>query len=307
MRGMKLLSSILISNGLFSFASGCVLIWQSEGVSKQIIRLPTLGISMVGLGLVLFGLTVLWVGSRQSKETQNGNIQAGVSLKATLTISLMDFIWVLSTLPLIATDLVTKPLGAISIAVISAIVGLFGLLQVIGLDQQFRQQDGRRRICFSYNASSSAEELWSRLARLEEISNFIPDLKSSRLVTGTELEVGTVRECVDVSGQQWMEECVEVGDMSFTLRFLTEAPNYPYPLTDMTGGWQVRPSATGSMVQVWWLARGKSVLPDWLLFPLMALKAEVATPTIIASLDSGGPISSGTLKRLKRLYIGGVC
>jgi hypothetical protein len=294
---MTRLRIALLANGIFSSASGLLIALFASSLATDHLHLPPLLLQLVGLGLVAFGAGVIATGLTR-KRTRHF---------ATLLISMLDFGWVLLTVPIALSPLAFTPIAKVAILSIALLVGLFATAQIAGLDDSFATKTGHRRICFQFQSEVPADILWNRLAELDQISRFIPDLHSSRYVSGNSLSIGAVRECIDVAGQRWREECTEVADRSFTLRFDTEAPDYPYPLTDMHGGWRIEATPTGSLVEVWWTARGKSRMPEWLLFPIMAAKAERSTPTIITCLEAGEILEKTVLRRSRSRLRPGLC
>ena len=294
---MTRLRTTLFANGIFSTVSGLLITIFAEWLSSRHIALPTLFLQVVGLGLVGFGAGVLATALSRSRTRHF----------ATVLISALDIGWVVVTIPIAFSPLAQSAAAQASILAIALIVGLLGLAQIVALDDSFVTKSGHRKICFRFSSTTSADLLWSCLAELDQIARFIPDLRSSRYVAGSSLSVGAIRECIDVAGQRWREQVTETTSNSFTLRFETESPDYPYPLTDMHGGWRVESTEAGSTVEVWWTARGKSRLPEWILFPLMAAKAERSTPTIIACLEAGEIPAQDALRRSRSRLRPGLC
>ena len=258
-------------------------------VQQRIIQLPVPLIIAVGLGLALFGLTVLALAARPHPGSRN-----------VLLISLLDFGWILLTAPLALTPLAQTPVAKTIIIAIALAVGTFAILQIRTIDKSLFLNDRLRQICFTVVTETPAITMWNRLSDIGNIANYIPDLAESRLVHGTTLEVGACRECRDVANQKWQETCTEVTGQAFTLRFHTEAPDYPYPLQNMHGGWIVEDHNLGSLTTVWWTAEAKSKLPPSILFLAMAAKAERSVPIIVHCLSQGQKASISKTKRLPK-------
>ena len=94
---------------------------------------------------------------------------------------------------------------------------------------------------------------------------------------------------------------------SFAVRFLSEAPNFPFPAKTMRGGWEVTQSNVGSQVMVWWELTPKSKLLAPIVLPLLAFQADRDFPKIIqrmatAALGKTGEVqihpNAGVLSRL---------
>lgn len=271
---MTLLRLTLALNGLFSMTTGLLAVVFASQASQQVIKLPPTLIGVIGVGLAFFGVSALFVASKSKP-----------GFRSVAVISAMDFAWVLLVTPFVLTPVVESSaiVGGCSLVVLC-----FALAQVCFNDLRLRTPTGHRLICFEFVSNVPMLEVWARLSDLGNISHYIPDLASSKLVAGSGLEVGAIRECVDVANQRWQEECVEVGTSSFVLKFATESPDYPYPLQDMHGGWELNEKGTDTLIKVWWTAKGKGRLPQPILFTLMAAKAEQNTPAIIHGLTGEG-------------------
>ena len=91
-----------------------------------------------------------------------------------------------------------------------------------------------------------------------------------------------VTSCEDHSGKQWSEECVAFNPgHSFTVRFISEAPNFPFPTKTMRGGWQVVPADSGSHVMVWWELTPANQLLAPVILSILAFQADRDFPLIV--------------------------
>jgi hypothetical protein len=83
---------------------------------------------------------------------------------------------------------------------------------------------------------------------------------------------------------------------SFDVRFLCEAPGFPFPATTMRGGWEVAArNEVGSEVSVWWELTPK---PKWLtpiLLPVLAFQADRDFARVIERMarDALAEVSNG--------------
>lgn len=69
-----------------------------------------------------------------------------------------------------------------------------------------------------------------------------------------------------------------------TLRFATEAPDFPVPASEMTGGWEVSPETDGCTVTGWWPLKPHPAWAGVLLMPLLGLKADLGFSRIVAAM-----------------------
>ena len=64
-----------------------------------------------------------------------------------------------------------------------------------------------------------------------------------------------VRTCAThTASERWSEEVAAWDEpgRAYTLRFMSEAPDFPFPVEEMVGGWRVEPDGGGSRVTVWY-------------------------------------------------------
>lgn len=59
--------------------------------------------------------------------------------------------------------------------------------------------------------------------------------------------IGMQRRCFGPRGENWTETCDLFEDgRSYGFKIHTEAPDYPYPISDLQGRWSVAPKGAGS-------------------------------------------------------------
>ncbi|WP_156915030.1 SRPBCC family protein [Rubidibacter lacunae] len=77
-------------------------------------------------------------------------------------------------------------------------------------------------------------------------------------------------------GRCWSEECVAFnpGSRSFTFRFVSEAPDFPFPASTMIGGWEIKSAGTGSEVMVWWELTPKPRFLAPVFLPILAFNVD---------------------------------
>jgi hypothetical protein len=284
------LRAALAANLIFSTACAVALLVAGPDIARAMGALP--GWAMTGLGAMLLAFAaciglVLW------------RLRIGFAL----LISVLDFLWVATTLPLVLVPDLLSLEGKIVVIFVAAAVGLFGLLQARGIRAMLgagREGDSVYRHCVKLDSPASPEILWRAVRDLGGIARHAPGLKSSRITDGTEPAPGATRVCEDHQGRRWEEEVVSLDDAtrSVELRFKTEAEGFPFPFDSMRGGWTVHPNAMGgSAIEVWWTVRPRARRLGWMLLALMAIPLDRDIRRIVASMESDGSTDSNRAAR----------
>ena len=97
---------------------------------------------------------------------------------------------------------------------------------------------------------------WQVMADHVGYADVASNLSKVEVVSGHGL--GMCRRCYDTKGRGWNETCTlwdEGRSYAFTVQ--TNAPDYPYPLTELKGIWRVEPVEQGSKVSLEFIARAK--------------------------------------------------
>ena len=236
--GARLLRGALGANAVFSLVSGAVFLLYAASIGSAV-GLPALWVQAIGAGLVGFAAVVAATAARR------------VDGRSVLAISLGDFGWVLLSVGFVAVHRsAMSDVGIIATAAVAAVVGLLGALQLIGLLRHFRTPEGHTRParhCVSIHVGADPDDLWRTIADLGAIAEYHDGLASS-------VVRGSVRTCEAHDGSRWSEalESRDDDERALTLRFLTDEPAFPFPVTEMVGGWTVTPAGDGARVRVWW-------------------------------------------------------
>lgn len=202
-----------------------------------------------------------------------------------------------------------SPTGVTLVLAVAAVVFTFGLWQLWAIGNAHQSGgNGEYRHCIVVETNATVAELWPVVSNLGDIGKYVPSLKRSVVLDGKARGVGVVRTCEDHDGRQWSERCTEFNPgRSFTVRFLSEAPDFPFPARAMRGGWEVAPSAAGSQVMVCWELVPKSRLLAPVILPLLAFQVDHDFPKIIrrmaaSALGEGDEVplrpGSGVIARL---------
>lgn len=284
------LRSALWQNGLFSGLSGLLFLIAPNAVGDFLGAGPSWLFLSLGVGLILFAADL----AHQASREQLSPLRALVS-------SMADFSWVLGSALFLAfgLSLVTSA-GGVAIAVVAVIVLQFGLRQMRGIVRLFRDSDapGKLVYCNRFHTSAPAAAIWRVIADLGSISDYAANLSASRIKNGVPAGVGAARECTDTGGKSWTETCTEfVPQSHLLLEFDTNAPGFPFPVSEMEGGWRVIPADRGSYVEVWWELVTK---PEWaagMILPLMTWQVERNFPAMLKKMEEAAQGSCGDVGR----------
>jgi len=268
-----------------AFSAGCGLFLLVDGAGLLAASGPAASAVMRGLGVMLVGFAALVAATAVRPRV---GVAAGIAL--------LDIGWVGLTLPLAAIPGLFTGEGRVAVATVAVMVGTFAAAQLAGLRLMMR--DGGAgghayRHCLRIRADAPAEPLWAVVADLGGIERFSPALARSGLRGGEPVGLGAVRDCADRRGAQWSEEVVAFDpvDRRLVLRFLADAPGFPFPVSAMTGGWRVEPDGAGSWVEVWWSFTPRARF-GWILLALMTLALDHSALGIVgrmAMAARGGP------------------
>lgn len=271
----------LFGNALFSGPCGLIMLLNPILVGDLLGIQAPLIYRLIGTGLMVFAADLLHQASRPRMVTWRA-----------LYASIGDFLWVLGTwLGLLLFPGALAGSGLLTVHGVAAAVLLFGVLQLRGiLRVHHAMRPGLYRHCLMVNVDVPASAMWRVISRIGDIQRYMPSLKRSEIVDGKQPGVGAVRHCVDQAGSAWFEECIAfTPGRDFTVRFLADKPDFPFPVSEMIGGWQVMPAARGSTVMVWWELAPK---PRWLapiLLPLLALQADRDFTRVIDAMARDQP------------------
>jgi len=269
----RLLRAALLGNAVFSISCALVMIFAPVWVGDQLgIQIPP-ALQILGVGLVMFAADLVHQVTRPRMATWRA-----------LYSSLADFLWVLGTVVGVALFAgILSDSGLLTVSAVAVFVFTFGVGQLWGINRVHRvPESGLYRHCVPVHVNASAEAMWSVVSQLGDIQNYTPALKRSELLDDKAPGVGAIRRCVNQAGKAWAEECItfEPG-RRLVVRFLAEAPDFPFPARAMIGGWEVFPSRDGADVMVWWELQPKPAFLAPVLMPMLAFQADRDFPKVI--------------------------
>ncbi len=256
----------LFVNAVFSATCALLLLTLPAFVGDLLSIQAPLILRLVGVGLLIFSVDLM----HQATQLRLGTWRV-------LYASMGDFLWVIGSVSgLLLFPRLLSVTGVAIVTVVALVVFAFGIWQIWGIDRAHRSENpALRRHCLVVHSKAPAADIWNVIERMGDIQNYMPSLVRSEILDGKAPGVGAVRHCTDKAGRSWSEECIrfEPG-YSFTMRFISEAPDFPFPASMMFGGWEVIPVGRESDVVVWWEIAPKPRFLAPILLPILAFSAD---------------------------------
>lgn len=256
----------LMANAIFSLTCALFMLVYPAAVGEWLGIQAQFTLQVVGIGLLAFAAELIFQATRRRIVTWRA-----------LLASAADFSWVAGSIVLLLVfPQLFSPLGTALVFAVAGAVFVFGAWQLWAAGRAHSiDQSGEYRHCIVIETNVLAEKMWRVVGNFGDIQSYMPSLKRSMILDGKAPGVGVIRACEDRAGKQWSEECIafEPG-RSFAVRFVAEAPDFPFPARSMRGGWEVTPSNAGSQVMVWWELTLKSKLLAPIILPLLAFRAD---------------------------------
>lgn len=274
----------LLANALFASATGATIIIAPSSVAGLLGIAYHPILTAIGVGLVVFALDLAHQATRRRILTWRA---------AYATV--LDLAWVGGTVVVLVTHHAAfTSTGVVVIAVVGAMVLGFAIWQGRGIDDAHRVPGSHlRQHCVRVHVDQPAVAMWRVVADLGAIQRYMPSLAHSEIEDGAEPGRGAVRTCVDRGGRSWSEECIAFEPGALALRFKTEAPGFPFPASEMVGGWTVEPCESGgSHVTVWWTLQPRPAGLAVLLMPIFGLRADREITNVVRRMAAAADARS---------------
>lgn len=239
-----LLRRALLTNAAVSGVCAFALVLLNGPSSRLLGDVPRLTLLVIGLALAVFSADLI----RQSRSARINALRA-------MGVTLADVGWVAGSVALaFARPDLLSPTGWRLFGFVGGVVAACAVGQLIGLYRYARNRRGvtagRSMYALKATVGAKPEHVWSVLAELDAIDRYAADLVDVQLRgDGGSL----TRTCRNRRNQEWTERVLELDDDThrLVLGFLTEQPNFPYPVTLMAGGWEVDAAPVGAEVTIW--------------------------------------------------------
>src|SRR6056297_2633761 len=270
------LRAALATNCVFSALTGFSMLLFPASVADWLGFNATVVLQIVGALLLLFATALLYV-AWPSRSPQ----------PIALVVSFADFAWVVGTaaLGVFATDLFSSFGWAVA-SVVALIVLACGIWQIMGIDVSYRDSSrpGWVRLCIETQMDVPPTAVWAIVSDLEAIADHSPRLVSSRIINVDNENGLFTRECHDTSGECWTESIqLNQQKMHLNAEFDAQKPGFPFPFSEMLGGWQVEQSGHGAAILVWWSMRPRRRAIAFFTVPIMEVFIRTSfRPTLLS-------------------------
>ncbi len=277
------LRNALRGNAVFSGLSGLAMIVWAVPLAEWMGGFSPWILGVLGPGLLLFAAFLL-LEARRARPVP----------ASALAASIADFAWVAGSAILVAAPGVLSPAGTWVVLFVALVVLLFATWQLAGLRDLTRNRSLTRtsrgrttaRSAFEVHeeVAASPNAIWGVIRQLDRIGEFYAVLKSVE-VTGSGTQIR--RTCENHKGQRWSEDVESMDDdaRALSLRFDTDAPDFPFPMRTMYGGWTVQAASGKTCVTIWYEFTMKWGLLGELLAPLLAEKTRADMAETIRRMD----------------------
>ncbi len=99
----------------------------------------------------------------------------------------------------------------------------------------------------SRSVAAPRDRVWRAVSDVVGYADIAPNISRAEIVRGE--GEGMVRRCYDLAGRGWDEVCDSWEEgRRYSMRVVTEAPDYPYPLKALHGTWAVTDEPGGSRI-----------------------------------------------------------
>ena len=258
-------------NAAFSALSGAALIILPGTLSQVMFTGPAdwapLGLRLLGVGLVIFALDLAFMATNRF-----------VSKAEVMLIVLADIGWLLASAAVVMFDghLFTET-GVLVVAGVAAFVAVFAAGQYFGARGivepasrvTIQSSDGVLLAKVKRAVRAPASTVWDVMTDHPGYADVASNISKVEVLSGDGL--GMKRRCFGPRGENWSETCdlFEEG-RSYGFKIHTEAPDYPYPISDLTGRWSVEPEGSGATFSIDIEARPKGGFLSRALFSAAA-------------------------------------
>ncbi|GGX42156.1 hypothetical protein GCM10007385_07180 [Tateyamaria omphalii] len=258
-------------NSQFSALNGLALLLAAGTLTPVLFAHPVdwaaLGLRGLGVGLLAFA-GVVYLLSRNKF----------LSRAAVNEIVVLDALWVIGSVLLIAFfGSVFTTYGMVILTVVAMVVAFFAVSQFASAAKikppvpiaDVSMRDGKLHATVQRRVNAPANTVWDVMTDHPAYADVADNISKVEVLAGDGL--GMTRRCYGPKGEHWEETCdlFEPGH-TYGFRIHTEADDYPYPFSELSGRWTVEAQPTGSEFDIKIVAALKgNVLSKW-LFATMA-------------------------------------
>ncbi len=257
-------------NSQFSALNGATLVIAGGLAASMLFADPAqwaaTGLRALGVGLLAFA-ALLYVLSKNKF----------VSRPAVNEIVILDALWVVGSVVLLAffSDLFSTN-GLIIITVVAMVVAFFAIAQFASAAKiaaplpvaDVALRDGKLYATVVRQVNAPADVVWQVMTDHPAYADVASNISKVEVLSGDGL--GMKRRCYGPKGENWEETCdlFEPGH-AYGFRIHTDAKDYPYPFSELSGRWTVEPRQIGSEFNIEIVATLKgNAVARWMLAAL---------------------------------------
>jgi len=252
-----MLQKSLRLNAIFSGLSGITLIALNKHLANLFETPNTIVFVIIGIVLLFFTTTVFYEIIKQRPI-------------AILWIIVQDFLWVASSIILVAIDpFEISKTGNSVIAIIAFVVLFMGINQSKALAQiDSTNNKKNKHLKFERVIKASQQSVWKAISDVANYDKVAPNIDAVKIISGEGR--GMVRGCSH-GKDSWSETCsMWIEEKAYSFEVNTTAPDYPYPFNFLKGTWEVQEiDKTTTKVTMLFDFRYKRKYQNWLLHPLL--------------------------------------
>lgn len=258
-------------NSQYSALCGLALLAAAGVLSPVIFAHPAgwvpAGLRLLGVGLLGFAALLFLLAKNRF-----------VSRNSVNEIVLLDALWVIASVVTIAFfGPVLTTAGISLVTVVAMVVAFFAIAQFAGAAKitkplsvaDVRSKDGHLIATVRREVKAPTETVWEVMTDHPAYADVASNITKVEVVSGE--GVGMKRRCHGPKGESWEETCdLFVPGRAFGFRIDTEAEDYPYPISELSGKWLVKPVGNGSEFSIEITAKPKgNPLTRW-VFTMVA-------------------------------------
>lgn len=268
---MALARTFLGLNAGFSLLCGASLLLAGGGLAAQMFAEPAGWQAPVflalGIGLLLFAFDLVLLAT--DRFVTKGKV---------MLIVLADLGWILGSVALLMllgglfTSVGAWIVSGVAVTVAFVAIGQWigaGAIEMPASRAKVTSSGGSLVATVERDVDAPASVAWQVMTDHPAYADVANNLSKVEMVEGDGL--GMVRRCYGPKGENWTETCdlYEEG-RSFGFTIHTDAPDYPYPLSQVQGRWSVVPKGEGARFDIHIRAVPKGGLFSRTLFVLVA-------------------------------------
>ncbi len=238
-------------NVVFSLLTGFACLLAAGHVADLLFALPSnwqeTVIRLLGIGLLVFAIDLLLMAT--NKHVAKAQIHL---------ICLADLGWIVGSAGILAfADDLFSSVGVTILVAIAVLVAVFALGQLFGARLIVPspavaaiERDGRTLVAsVKRSVAAPVDTVWQVMIDHPAYADVADNISKVEVISGQGL--GMQRKCYGLKGESWSETCdvYEEGRL-FGFRIHTDAPDYPYPFTELSGRWSVIPEQEGSTFSI---------------------------------------------------------